>query len=97
MTMSPSLITGEILVAAVGSLVCSTLTYSLRELSRVRLSEYLERRGLAKWADPTMTHQGDLVFVTAVLRLLCNTGLVIASATPSQQRWRPSSHCSAPC
>src|SRR5687767_3744463 len=67
-----------IAVSAVGSLIFSTLTYSLRELSRVRLADYLQRRGLEKWVEPTQTRQGDLVFVTAVFRLLFNTAIVLS-------------------
>ena len=64
--MNPWLIAALLAAAAVGSLVFSTLTYSLRDLSRVRLSDYLERRGMAQWLEPTVTHVDDLVVVTAV-------------------------------
>ena len=43
--MSPYAIMGAVLVSAACSLVFSTLTYSLRELSRVRLNDFLTRRG----------------------------------------------------
>src|SRR5690349_1302346 len=77
--MNPWLIAALLAIAAVGSLVFSTLTYSLRDLSRVRLGDYLEKRGLAQWLDPTVGHVDDLVIVTAVGRLLCNIAIVLAS------------------
>ena len=39
-------------LAAAGSLVFSTLTYSLRDLSRVRLSDYLQKLETASKAVP---------------------------------------------
>lgn len=65
--------------AAAGSLVFSTLTYSLRELSRARLSEYLERHRRQHLLDPTVHYVGDLILVTAVGRMLANTLIVLAS------------------
>lgn len=67
-----------VVVAAVLSLVFSTLTYSLREFSRARLTEAMERRGLSDWIDLTLDRISDFVFVTAVLRLLSNILVLIA-------------------
>jgi putative hemolysin len=75
--MSPWLILTGLLGAAVASLLFSTLTYSLRELSRVRLADYLARRGRQDRLEPTMQHLGDLVFVTAVGRLFANLFIVL--------------------
>lgn len=77
--MSSFLIAALVGVAAFGSLVLSTLTYSLRELSRVKLADYLDRRGMGRWLEPTMHRQEELVIVTAVGRLACNIGIVLAS------------------
>jgi putative hemolysin len=77
--MNPWLIAALLAAAAVGSLVFSTLTYSLRDLSRVRLGDYLEKRGMAQWLEPTVAHVDDLVVVTACGRLLCNIAVVLAS------------------
>jgi putative hemolysin len=77
--MSAPLIGAALAGSALGSLLFSTLTYSLRELSRVRLADALERRGKSDCLEPTLKHQNDLVFVTAVLRLLCNTALLLCS------------------
>ena len=75
--MSPWLILTALLAAALVSLLFSTLTYSLRELSRVRLADYLQRRGRQDLLDPTMHHLGDLIFVTAVGRLFANLFTVL--------------------
>ena len=52
-----------------------------------------------KWVEPTTEHQPDLVFVTAVFRLLCNTSIVLTSLwsaervsrtpRPPATAWRP--------
>jgi CBS domain containing-hemolysin-like protein len=67
------------LVAAVGTLVFSTLTYSLRDLSRTRLADYLERHHRAHLLEPIVEHVNELIFVTAVGRLLANTLIALAS------------------
>lgn len=67
------------LVAAAGSLIFSTLTYSLRDMSRARLADYLERRHRSHLLEPTIEHLNELIFVTAVARMLANT-LVALSA-----------------
>ena len=66
-----------LLLAAAASVMFSTLTYALRDLSRVRLTEFLERRGRAAMVDPTMNHVGDLVFVTAVGRMFANIAVLL--------------------
>src|SRR3954447_11912824 len=83
--MSLWLIVGTLLVAAAGSLVFSTLTYSLRELSRARLADYLDRRGRRDLLEPIVHHLNDLIFVTAVLRLLSNTSIVLVSLALCQE------------
>ena len=50
----------------------ATLTYSLRDFSRAKLAEILNRRGMNTWLDRTTGHAGELAFVTASLRLACN-------------------------
>ena len=75
-------------VAAAGSLIFSTLTYALRDLSRARLTDYLERHHRSHLIEPTVEHQADLVFVTAVLRLLANTMVALASVWICQQSIR---------
>lgn len=68
-----------LMIAAAGSLIFSTLTYALRDLSRVRLADYLQRHNRSRWLDSIVDHAGDLIFVTALLRMLANTLIVLAS------------------
>ncbi len=68
---------GGIVVAALAALMFSTLTYSLRDFSRARLAEYLQRHDRTQWLDYTVKFAGDLVFVTAVGRLLANILILI--------------------
>jgi CBS domain containing-hemolysin-like protein len=79
--MSLGLILLWIIVAAMLTLFFSTLTYSLREFSRARLEEQLERRGKESYLDATVEHASDLVFVTALGRLLSNILVLIAVMT----------------
>src|SRR5579859_4393533 len=72
-------------IGAAGSLIFSTLTYSLRDLSRARLADYLERHGRAHLIEPVNQRVSDLIFVTAVCRLLANTLVVLASVWICQQ------------
>jgi len=72
-------------VGALGSLIFSTLTYSVRDLSRPRLADYLERHGRLHLLDGIVEHFSDLIFVTAVGRLLANTLIVLCSVWICQQ------------
>jgi putative hemolysin len=66
-------------VAAVGSLLFSTLTYSLRDLSRTRLADYLQRHRRPHLLEPIVEHLNELIFVTATIRVLTNTLIALAS------------------
>lgn len=66
-------------IAAVGSLIFSTLTYSLRDLSRARLSDYLQRHHHPNLIEPILEHLNELIFVTATVRVLANTLIALAS------------------
>jgi putative hemolysin len=59
------------------SLLFSTLTYALRDYSRPRLSDYLERHKKLKWADLTFDRTGDLIFTTAIGRMIANLSILI--------------------
>jgi len=72
-------------LAAAGTLIFSTLTYSLRDLSRTRLADYLLRHSRSHLLEPIVDHLDDLVFVTAVGRLLANTLIALASVWVFQQ------------
>ena len=70
--MSIWIVVAAVAVAALLSLFFSTLTYALRDFSRARLESALERRDKLDYLDPTVDHASDLIFVTAVGRLLSN-------------------------
>ena len=67
------------ILAAAGSLIFSTLTYSLRDMSRARLADYLARRRRSHLLEPTIEHLNELIFVTAVARMLANTLIALSS------------------
>src|SRR3954471_19691435 len=75
--MSIGLVILGIVVAVLGSLLFSTLTYSLRDFSRARLTDVLTRRGKIEYVGPTHEHANDLIFVTAVFRLFSNILVLI--------------------
>src|SRR3954470_4961140 len=72
--MNMSLLFSLLLVvcASALSLLFSSLTYSLRELSRPRLTEKLESIGMSQWTEKTLDLSGELIFVTAIGRLFAN-------------------------
>ena len=55
----------------------ATLTYSLRDFSRARLADALNRRGLASYVETTVGHANELAFVTATVRLLMNLAIIV--------------------
>jgi CBS domain containing-hemolysin-like protein len=59
-------------LAAVLSLFFSALTYSLRDFSRPKLTEQLQKLGMGDWLQRTIDQSGDLIFVTAMGRLFAN-------------------------
>src|SRR5688572_7346313 len=70
---------GGAAVASLGTLYFTTLTYSLRELSRARLAAYFDRAGDDHWLQATMDKRDELILVTAVGRLVCNTFLLVCT------------------
>ena len=75
--MSIGLVIAAVAVATLLSLFFSTLTYSLRDFSRARLEGSLERRDKLQYLEPTVEHASDLIFLTAVGRLLSNILILI--------------------
>ncbi len=73
----PSLLIAVTLLAVVGTLWFSTLSYALRNLSRARLSSYLEKHGTINMLDSLATHAGDLIFITAIGRLASNITILL--------------------
>ncbi|HMB94668.1 MAG TPA: hemolysin family protein, partial [Tepidisphaeraceae bacterium] len=68
---------GIVIVASLMSLFFSTLTYSLRDFSRAKLEEYLANHKKSEWFEKTLAVQSDLIFVTAICRLLANILVLI--------------------
>ena len=66
-----------VLVSALLSLFFSTLTYSLRDYSRPRLIDYLENQGKSEWAQRTIDLTSDLIFTTAIGRMVANLAILI--------------------
>jgi CBS domain containing-hemolysin-like protein len=64
-------------LAALFSLFFSSLTYSLRDFSRPRLAEILEEQGRSQWFDRTVEQTNDLIFTTAIGRMLANLLILI--------------------
>ncbi len=64
--------------AALASLFFSTLSYALRDFSRPRLEEQMQRFGNASLFDKTADQAADLIFVTAAARLLANVLVLIS-------------------
>lgn len=71
-------IVAGIFAAALISLYFSSLTYALRDFSRARLEDLLRERRKAGWLEEIVSHQADLVFVTAFWRMVANILLVVA-------------------
>jgi CBS domain containing-hemolysin-like protein len=91
--MSPLLLLIILLLATSVSLFFATLSYALRDFSRVKLGEYLEMRGKARFLDLIVTHQHDLIFLTAAVRLLANLLILLAmlrllAGTNQSLRWQ---------
>jgi putative hemolysin len=74
--MSVYLAAGAIF-ASLLTLIFSTLSYALRDFSRIRLANSLERLGRSDRLDKTTDFARDLIFVTAVARLFSNIMLLI--------------------
>ena len=62
-----------VIVLAFLTMGLATLTYALRDYSRPRLEEALQRRGLSSLTESILTRSNDLIFLTAVGRLICNS------------------------
>jgi len=58
-----------------GSLVCSALSVALREMSRARLTEQLERRGRGSLADTLLARRNELILAAAAGRTLSNIAI----------------------
>ena len=61
-----------VVLSAALSLLFSSLTYSLRNFARSRLSEHLHKLEMHEWFESTVERAGELIFVTATARLFAN-------------------------
>jgi putative hemolysin len=66
-----------VLVAALATLFFSTLSYALRDFSRIRLANALQKMHRADRLDKATDYARDLIFVTAVARLFSNIMVLI--------------------
>jgi len=77
--MSVYLAVGGLFLAALAALFFSTLSFALRDFSRIRLGQQLERFGRLKQLEPTLEYARDLIFVTSVARLFSNIMVLICT------------------
>src|SRR4051794_40947589 len=75
--MNVPIVLALLALACLVTLGFATLTYSLREVSRIRLAEALEKRGKSRWIDPTIARLNELVLATAIGRLFGNTAILL--------------------
>src|SRR5687767_529087 len=73
------LILTGILLSTLLTIFFSTLTYALRDYSRAKLEDYLAKYNRTDLLDKTVECSRDLIFITAVCRLIANTFVVIFS------------------
>jgi putative hemolysin len=66
-----------IFLSIAGSLFFSILSYALRDFSRARLGDYLDLHGKSRLLEPLMEHSHDLIFVTAMARLVFNVVILL--------------------
>jgi CBS domain containing-hemolysin-like protein len=75
--MTPVLLLLILLLATGISLFFATLSYALRDFSRVKLGEYLEMRQKGNYLELIEKYQRDLIFLTAAVRLLANLVILL--------------------
>lgn len=66
-----------VLCAALASMFFSTIAHALRDFSRSRLEESLASYKRTDWLESTIDNRLDLIFVTAVGRLLSNMAMLL--------------------
>ena len=75
--MSVYLAGGGVLIAAFAALFFSTLSFALRDFSRIRLGQSLEKLGRSDKLESTLEYARDLIFVTSVARLFSNIMVLV--------------------
>jgi CBS domain containing-hemolysin-like protein len=66
-----------IVLSIVASLFFSVLSYALRDFSRARLGDYLDLHGKSRLLEPLVEQTHDLIFVTAMARLVVNVVILL--------------------
>jgi CBS domain containing-hemolysin-like protein len=66
-----------IVLSIVASLFFSVLSYALRDFSRARLGDYLDLHGKSRLLEPLVEQTHDLIFVTAMARLVANVVILL--------------------
>jgi hypothetical protein len=66
-------------LACLATLAFATLSYSLREVSRVGLGAALEKRDRAEMLEQTIERRNELVLATAIGRLAGNTIILLCT------------------
>ena len=87
--MSIGILIVAVFVATVLALFFSAATYALRDFSRAKLTDLLEKAGRPAYAQPTIDHANDLIFVTAVGRLLANILVLVGVLRLMHDRGMP--------
>ncbi len=83
--MSIFLAGGGVLIAAFAALFFSSISFALRDFSRVKLSHALTARGKSDRLDPILDYARDLIFVTSVARLFSNIMVLISTLLMFQE------------
>ncbi|HEV8378671.1 MAG TPA: hemolysin family protein [Tepidisphaeraceae bacterium] len=73
------LILAGILLSTLLTLFFSTLVYALRDYSRAKLEDYLAKYGRSELLEKTVDCSRELIFITAVCRLVANVFIVAFS------------------
>jgi putative hemolysin len=79
--MAVYLAAGGVVIAALSALFFSTLSFALRDFSRIRLGQKLEKLGRSNQFDRTLEYARDLIFVTSVVRLFSNIMVLVCTMT----------------
>jgi CBS domain containing-hemolysin-like protein len=72
-------------LACLATLAFATVSYSLRDVSRVRLAEALEKRHRPEMLEVTIGRRNELVLATAIGRLAGNTIILLATLYAFEQ------------
>lgn len=76
--MTFPLVVWTFILATLGSLLFSTLSYALRTISRVELEEALIVRRRTRALEDILRSRFDLALTASILRLVCNTWAILA-------------------